>query len=41
MAVELVKKPITLEGMTRKESVQVIKERDIIVNGQEKPHKFG
>ena len=31
MAVELVKKPITLEGMTRKESVQVIKERDIIV----------
>ncbi|WP_054742078.1 DUF3794 and LysM peptidoglycan-binding domain-containing protein [Cellulosilyticum ruminicola] len=31
MAVELVRKPVTLESMTRKESVQVIKERDIIV----------
>ncbi len=31
MAVELVRKPVTLEGMTKKESVQVIKERDIIV----------
>ena len=31
MAVELVRKPVTLEKMTRKESVQVIKERDIIV----------
>ena len=31
MAVELVKKPITLDGMTKKENVQVIKERDIIV----------
>lgn len=31
MAVELIRKPVTVEGMTRKESVQVIKERDIIV----------
>ncbi len=31
MSVELVRKPVTLEGMTKKESVQVIKERDIIV----------
>ena len=31
MSVELIKKPITLDEMTRKESVQVIKERDLIV----------
>lgn len=31
MSVELIKKPITLDEMTRKESTQVIKERDIIV----------
>lgn len=31
MSVELVKKPITLEEVTKKESVQVIKERDLIV----------
>ena len=31
MSVELIKKPITLEEMTQRESVQVIKERDLIV----------
>ncbi len=31
MSVELIKKPITLDEMTKKESVQVIKERDLIV----------
>lgn len=31
MSVELIKKPITLDDMTKKESVQVIKERDLIV----------
>lgn len=31
MSVELIKKPITLDEMTKKESAQVIKERDIIV----------
>ncbi len=31
MSVELIKKPIILDEMTRKESVQVIKERDLIV----------
>ncbi|WP_070000033.1 DUF3794 and LysM peptidoglycan-binding domain-containing protein [Cellulosilyticum sp. I15G10I2] len=31
MSVELIRKPITLDEMTRRESVQVIKERDIIV----------
>lgn len=31
MSVELIKKPITLDEMTRRESVQVIKERDLIV----------
>lgn len=31
MSVELIKKPITLEEMTKRESVQVIKERDLIV----------
>lgn len=31
MSVELIKKPITLDEMARKESVQVIKERDLIV----------
>lgn len=31
MAVELIKKPITLDEMSKKETVQVIKERDIIV----------
>lgn len=31
MSVELIKKPITLDEMTKKESVQVVKERDMIV----------
>ena len=31
MSVELIKKPITLDEMTRRETVQVIKERDLIV----------
>ena len=31
MSVELIKKPITLDEMTQKESAQVIKERDLIV----------
>lgn len=31
MSVELIKKPIVLDEMTKKESVQVIKERDLIV----------
>lgn len=31
MSVELIRKPITLEEATKKESVQVIKERDLIV----------
>lgn len=31
MSVELIRKPVTLDEMTRRESVQVIKERDIIV----------
>lgn len=31
MSVDLIKKPITLDEMTKKENVQVIKERDIIV----------
>ena len=31
MSVELIKKPITLDEMTKRESVQVIKERDLIV----------
>lgn len=31
MSVELIKKPISLEEMTKKESAQVIKERDLIV----------
>ncbi|MEE1073018.1 MAG: DUF3794 domain-containing protein [Cellulosilyticum sp.] len=31
MSVELIKKPITLDEMTKRETVQVIKERDLIV----------
>lgn len=31
MSVELIKKPITLDEMTKRESIQVIKERDLIV----------
>lgn len=31
MSVELIKKPITLDEMTKKETMQVIKERDLIV----------
>lgn len=31
MAIELIKKPITLDEMSKKESIQVVKERDMIV----------
>ena len=31
MSVELIKKPITLDEMAKRESIQVIKERDLIV----------